>query len=220
MENESLYFVIIGEYLYYGTEDVIKKLDDTSVKEHPNKIWYYGLHDRLPLIMYKVYPIEKLTELDLGQNVNNTRHIRQLLYKVGLFNNIDKEYLDSIEFKDEDYDITINTMDLPTRMINSFTTTYKLIYMWELLLIDEYEIFCLNNIGTKSIEELNILLSQKGYSLRNSSFDINKADIMDINSNIERIKATRKIYMDKITQLDKELDCEVKKLLLIKRDNK
>ena len=66
MENESLYFVIVGEYLYYGTEDVIKKLDDTSVKEHPNKIWYYGLHDRLPLIMYKVYPIEKLTELDLG----------------------------------------------------------------------------------------------------------------------------------------------------------
>ena len=169
MENtteNNKYFIIIGNILYIGDES-IEEFKNKKYPLYSNCVDVEYLKRDFPFVDGELYPVDKLLDLDLG-NIIKTMGLRKLLFKNGLVNKKDKEYLDSIGFKSSDYNERICSFDI-RQAARIALMNRNIDYLWQLLLIDVRRIRTIDGIGDKTIDDIDFIISTNyGYHLRNT----------------------------------------------------
>lgn len=158
----------------------------------------------------KEYPVDLLINTDLSKIIGyDARNIRNILHKSNLLNEYDRQYLNSINFKESDLNINVLNMNIPPEgrfNINNILLREGYYYLFQLILANKDALLSSSQIGPKRLNDIEETLNTYGYPLRTEEViekeeDEEELDPIRFEDNGEKVVMSRKTY----TALCKEI---------------
>ena len=152
-------------------------------------IKYEDFKKLIDVELNQVYPFDMLIDATLAMNGYNKdliNDIRVLLMNCNLLNELDRQYLNMIGFKEEDLKVTKN--DMFGRRLKHFHNTYSIVYLFQYLLMDAnylsssaYSYYALPFIVTK-LEEYGYKLPKYDEYLALKAANLKRSKVIDSKS--------------------------------------